>query len=135
MRNLSPYRGSRLPGGRLVFGIVLAAFLLRALLPVGYMPSFGGGVFIEICTPQGIEYLAFGPDGLPLTDPQDGHSAAVEHPCPFGLVSAASVLGTETAPLAAPHVFASHVFATRPAPRLHAAPAQDHRPRAPPVLS
>lgn len=64
--------------------VALAAMMLRALLPTGWMPSFGGGngLTISVCSMNGPVQLDIGPDGKAHKHQQqdDGRS---HETCPF----------------------------------------------------
>lgn len=63
----------------LLWPLLLAALLLRGLVPAGFMPTFAGeaGFSIVLCTPQGmVELNADSPHAAP---------AALDGPCEFGL--------------------------------------------------
>ncbi len=71
---------------------LLAAVLLRGLIPAGYMPDPGalklGQLELTLCTASG-ERVAF---SLPLgslatSGAPDGHGVASDPDCPFGLLS------------------------------------------------
>jgi hypothetical protein len=61
--------------------LLLAAFMLRALIPSGWMPqaSNGDGVTLVICTAAGMKQIVLGPDGEPVDDAPN----ATHEPCPF----------------------------------------------------
>ncbi|WP_339856656.1 DUF2946 family protein [uncultured Nisaea sp.] len=89
---------------RLAARLTLLLFILRAVIPVGYMPDLqalaDGGVEIVICTPSGIETIRVGPDGRPIgpSDKKDnGQSATPE--CPFHAAFAHAFTVPDLAPL------------------------------------
>ncbi len=71
---------------------LLAAVLLRGLIPAGYMPDPGalklGQLELTLCTASG-ERVAFSLplDGLATSGAPDGHGVASDPDCPFGLLS------------------------------------------------
>lgn len=134
-------RGTR----RWFIGIALAAFLLRALIPEGFMPSNARPLTLEIC-PEGfpaqlLPHLAHSEHGArhdraPPRDsgqPAPSGTSLFEH-CSFGASPAA-------APSPAPSVLAAFVAAAsavQPVPpplRFRAARHRPQQARAPPALS
>jgi hypothetical protein len=73
---------------------VLFAFLLHALVPVGFMPDLKalqqGVVKIVICTAQGSGSLFVDKDGQPAHAPQ--HDKAKKDVCPFGAAPQTALL-------------------------------------------
>lgn len=72
---------------RAIVWIALAAMMLRALLPDGWMPS-GGGVaatMLTICTMDGPMRVALGDDGQPLKKQPAQHSSGSHEVCPFAM--------------------------------------------------
>lgn len=77
--------------------VLLAAFALRAIIPVGYMPDLtavsNGVLKIVICSSDGIKTVALNADGTPAAP--DRHGEAHKHPCAFsgigGLILAAAI--------------------------------------------
>lgn len=64
--------------------IALAAMLLRALIPVGWMPSSQPGTPLAFCTAGGlVELPGVDATSLPDTPAPDNHSAADEPHCAF----------------------------------------------------
>lgn len=134
-----PFRGRQPHAASLSNGLtvlLLAAFMLRALIPAGWMPqtSIGGnGVTLVICTVAGLQEVTLGPDGHPQPSDDTTTANAGHDPCPFAsgaqftppaltaiLVPPANVAGV--APVA-------HEPAPPPATHLRLAES-----RAPPVL-
>lgn len=74
--------------GRLCAQLALFLFILRAAIPVGFMPDIGalanGAVEIVICTPEGLQTLRVDQDGQPL--PDDGKQPASSDECPYHAV-------------------------------------------------
>lgn len=116
--------------------IALAAMMLRALLPIGWMPNTAGaqGTPIMLCTIDGPVHILIGSNGQPIKQkpaPADGHHHDV---CPFG---AAPHFATPVpalalaAPTAAAH-FAN--FAVEPNIIGGAQRYSQQAPRAPPSL-
>lgn len=111
--------------------LVLAAFVFRALIPVGFMPSFTstGGASITICSEaEGMKTIALDADGQPVPSSGDRHE-----PCGFSVNTG----GLEAAPsLAALPVFyfaRLANFAVRDA-FMPATPLETYPSRAPPAL-
>lgn len=77
----------------LVASTLIVAFLLRAIIPVGYMPDFGAaarGVFkVVICTASGSKMVPF--DGETQKDPK-GHPDKHDQPCAFSGLGAVAFL-------------------------------------------
>lgn len=70
--------------------VLLCAFVLRALIPVGYMPDFGslnrGALKVVICTGAGSKTLVLDATGDPVPSRQ---TRKVDHPCAFTGIAAA----------------------------------------------
>ena len=65
--------------------LLLTAFMLRALIPTGWMPqasTTGDGITLVICTVAGLQEVTLGPDGHPQTSGDTGHD-----PCPFAAIA------------------------------------------------
>jgi hypothetical protein len=66
--------------------LALAAMVLRALLPAGWMPGASAGTPLVVCTMNGPELLALGADGKPLKhQPADARHHEM---CPFAAAAA-----------------------------------------------
>ncbi len=66
--------------------LALAGILLRALLPVGWMPNPGGlahGAPIILCTAEGVRSILIGEDGKPLESGEQSLPAYHDAPCAF----------------------------------------------------
>jgi len=65
--------------------IALAAMMLRALMPAGWMPNSeaSAGVPITICTMDGQVHLTLGPDGQPFKKQQNQDDTRHHDLCPF----------------------------------------------------
>ena len=111
--------------------VLLAAFMLRALIPTGWMPqaSGGDGVTLVICTVAGLQEITLGPDGHPQPAGDTGHD-----PCPF-----ASIAKFTPPALAALLVLPTDHGAVEPVRYAPEAPAATHlrlaESRGPPVLA
>lgn len=115
--------------------LALAAMVLRALLPAGWMPGASAGTPLVVCTMNGPEWIVLGADGKPLKHQPAQDDARHHEMCPF---AAAASLATPSAPaepalpgyavLGAQDVASNYVVtgAHRHAP---------HTPRAPPVFA
>lgn len=68
--------------------LALFLFVLRAAIPVGFMPDLGalanGTVEIVICTPDGLQTIRLDEGGTPLSDEEQRPGSADE--CPFHAV-------------------------------------------------
>ena len=120
---------------RTVFAsLALAAMMLRALVPDGWMPSADGaahGVSISICTMHGPVRVVLGPDGKPQKPDQNrGHDI-----CPFA--AAPHFAAAAASPALAPPLAISFVPVHDTAFRAPARPAvyTPQSPRAPPRLA
>lgn len=69
---------------RVLAVIALAAMMLRALLPDGWMPasSASAGTLLTICTMNGPVRVAVGEDGQPQKQPAK-HDSRSHETCPF----------------------------------------------------
>jgi len=116
--------------------IALVAMLLRALLPMGWMPNPTGssGAALVLCTMDGSVHLLPGADRQPLKQQPDQNNDRNQTACPF---AAAPHLATPTIAAAlAPPALAQSVAAGSVHVRLadSAAGYTPHSPRAPPSL-
>jgi hypothetical protein len=109
--------------------LALAAMLLRALLPVGWMPDLGGSAPIIICSMDGSgQHHEQSVPGKP--SPNDGKHSHEE--CPFAAaphVAAPVLLGHLAAPSLAGHAVNVPDI---PAVFVSVAEYDSHSPRAPP---
>jgi hypothetical protein len=105
----------------------LIAIILRAFIPVGFMPGDGRGHAIVICSGDHLSQIAVGLDGRPLPD----HGRAHDQPCGFSLNVAS--LGGTTPVVLLPPVFAEIVpdFAVDTALSSHT--PSGYSSRAPPI--
>ena len=81
---------------RWVASLLLLAFALRALVPVGYMPDFAaaakGEYKVVICSAAGSKTISLDADGLPASQQPGDHAPAGhdDQPCAFtGIVAMA----------------------------------------------
>ena len=119
---------------RPAFALALAAMLLRALLPAGWMPNNAGPAhaLITICTMDGPQRMVLPDAGKPAPD-QHTHDRA-SAPCAFA--TAAPFAPLCHAPiLLAPHAIAHFTGTSRIVAVLAHAPEPAHLPRAPPTLA
>ncbi len=120
--------------------LLLVAVLLRALIPVGYMPDLpaaANGLFkVVICTTDGAKTLAVDANGdlAPTEHPADEGDHR-DHPCAFsGIVSIAD--RTEISQVSLPAIYRVAHFSLRESgilPPVRAGPAVGSR--APPIVS
>jgi hypothetical protein len=75
--------------------VALAAMVLRALLPAGWMPGASAGTPLVVCTMDGPVRIALGADGKPLKHQPLQDDARHHEMCPF---AAAPHLATPSAP-------------------------------------
>ena len=64
--------------------VLLTAFMLRALIPTGWMPqasTTGDGVTLVICTVAGLQEITLGPDSHPTGESDQANAG--HDPCPF----------------------------------------------------
>ncbi len=117
--------------------LALAAMVLRALIPAGWMPSPAGqGETLVICTAAGLQTLSPPDDPAPHDDPAD--APAPPHkgtPCVFAAVAAFSAPpAVAPLPVPGPTAVARLALQTwdgpRSVPRLTV-----HAPRGPPILA
>jgi hypothetical protein len=115
--------------------LLLAAFMLRALIPTGWMPqsSDTDGMTLVICTVAGLQEITLGPDGHPPPSDDSSQANAGHDPCPF----ASAVKFTPPA-LAAILVPPNDVVGVAPVAQEPIPPSATHlrlaESRAPPVL-
>jgi hypothetical protein len=88
---------------RAIACIALAAMMLRALLPDGWMPASGGKAeaMLTICTMDGPVRVALGDDGQPLKKQPAKHNGGSHEMCPFAMAqhfAAPLALATVPAP-------------------------------------
>lgn len=128
--------------------LALAAMLLRAAIPAGWMPSAAGDAPLTMCTASGLVVLqgAASPgdapgatatlDGLAQDgqDSSDPHASAHIAPCAFA--ASATLAGSNAHPLTLPGEFhAQTPSGTRASPARKARPPSNHPARAPPTFS
>lgn len=86
-----------------ILRVVLAAFLLRALIPAGFMPDFGAasrGVFqVVICSANGLEHLTLDVNGKPVHEQKSSHQ---HQPCAFSGLAAVALPDLAVAQAPAP---------------------------------
>ena len=117
--------------------VLLTAFMLRALIPTGWMPqasTTGDGVTLVICTVAGLQEITLGADGHKQPAGDVGQANAGHDPCPFAAVA------KFTPPVLTPLLIPSTDHgAVEPLRHTSEAPAATHlrlaESRAPPVLS
>ncbi len=134
-----PSRNSNLASLSLSHGLtvlLLAAFMLRALIPTGWMPQTSDGadgVTLVICTVAGLQEIALGPEGQPQPADDGSQANAGHDPCPF-----ASVAKFTPPALTAILVPPANVAGVAPVAHAAALPSATHlrlaESRAPPVL-
>jgi hypothetical protein len=96
---------------RTIAVIALAAMVLRALLPDGWMPasSASAGTLLTICTMDGSVQMALGDDGQPHKQQPANHNSGSHEVCPFAAAqhfAAPISLASLTAPsIAAPILY------------------------------
>jgi hypothetical protein len=94
--------------------LALAAMMLRALIPAGWMPQTSpqhAALFV-ICTTQGMQQIALGDDGKALpAAPHQQDGDASHAVCPFAVAGAHSAPPLAVAALPAPSLAAAFVAA------------------------
>jgi hypothetical protein len=114
--------------------LLLTAFMLRALIPTGWMPqaSSSDGVTLVICTVAGFKQITLGPGGHPQPADESDQANAGNDPCSF-----ASVVKLAPPALTALLVLPTDFAGIEPLSEAAAAPAATHlrlaESRAPPV--
>jgi Protein of unknown function (DUF2946) len=113
--------------------LALAAMMVRAVLPAGWMPSSQGlasGAPIVICTQTGEKHIVLDAHGKPVPAEQQDENPS-HPPCAFAAAAALSLptVSAEIAPILA--VAAATVVA-KPAAPTHVAISRAWRSRAPP---
>jgi len=111
VRNLRPVRVVR----QYLLGLALLAFVLRALVPMGFMPGMdahhGHQVVLTLCNPAGEERaftLDLGDEVAQATDHTQDEGMSAQH-CPYCLASAQAMLPTADIVLHVASVAASDV--------------------------
>jgi hypothetical protein len=107
--------------------LLLALLLLRAYVPVGYMPARGAPFLLEIC-PAGLMV------GMAHHAHQHGGSHAEFENCPFGSTPGAAPISSHLDFAASGQVAVPLIFALD-SPLYQAKLARAHQPRGPPALS
>lgn len=64
--------------------LLIAVFLARSMMPVGFMPDFSGKHFLTICSGAGLSTIAVDENNQPLPDQPPSFS---QDNCPFSLLS------------------------------------------------
>jgi hypothetical protein len=64
--------------------LALLPLLLRATIPVGWMPETVGGTMLVICTAQGLSTIILDPDEKPVEPTKEDGSEHETAPCIFG---------------------------------------------------
>lgn len=115
--------------------LALAAMVLRALLPAGWMPGASAGTPLVVCTMNGPQQIVLGADGKPLKHQPSQDDARHHEMCPF---AAAATLATPSAPATPALPGYAVLIPQRLANGYLAASAQRHTPqspRAPPAFA
>jgi hypothetical protein len=115
--------------------LALAAMVLRALLPAGWMPGASAGTPLVVCTMNGPEQIMLGADGKPLKHQPSKDDVRHHDMCPF---AAAASLATPSAPATPALPGYAVLIPQRLANGYLAASAQRHTPqspRAPPAFA
>jgi hypothetical protein len=118
---------------------MLALMVIRALLPVGWMPNPDGaasGTPITLCSMQGPVTITIDQDGQPIKpSPTQKHGQALDHDiCSFAAAPLApSALPADLLPPAS--ILAVRIFDHFPDVPHLASPGGIHSPRAPPRLA
>ena len=91
--------------------LLLLAFALRALVPIGYMPDFSAtskGVFkVVICSAMGAKTILLDVDGKPTPDQKNSDH---DQPCAFAGLAAVGLPTPDVAPLAVPEFHFSNLI-------------------------
>jgi hypothetical protein len=124
VKSRSPFRpceGSRLLSRnstiwRNVARLIVALFLLRALIPAGFMPDLkalgDGRLEITLCTVEGLKTVTVDESGQPLTDhsPSNSKKTSSSDLCPFGSVLSHSLALPATASVGMPVALAISII-------------------------
>ena len=117
--------------------LLVCCVLLRALVPVGFMPDLaaGDGVFtIVICTADGFSTIDVDANGDPIGPDHEPDGEAKDH-CPFAPIGSIVLTATPPDPLPPVLVAAGPSWSSiEAACRLRHHPTS-RQPRAPPALS
>lgn len=116
---------------RLALYALLAAMMLRALVPAGWMPAsdpLSGGAYIVICTSSGMKTIQVDGNGVPVE--HNDESAATPDHCAFGNTVA---FGLAAAPPAAAAIASVDAAPADALQRLDGTSAGFRRVRDPPV--
>jgi hypothetical protein len=123
--------------GSLAKWLILTAFCLRALIPVGFMPAFSAGSVssfkVVICSAGGAHTVDFDLGG---SDPAPGTDTKSDSPCAFAGLGTASIGAVAIASIEAPAFEARTIGRQLPdyaVPPARAGPAVGSR--APPILA
>jgi hypothetical protein len=120
--------------------LALAAMLLRAAIPAGWMPSAAGDSLLTMCTANGVVLLQadtpidLDRPALEGADDSDPHAGGLMAPCAFA--AAATLAGGATVPQTSPvdfHAPAPPIL--RAPPTVACRPVSNHPARAPPTFS
>jgi hypothetical protein len=83
--------------------LLLVAFALRAIIPIGYMPDFSAaakGVFkVVICSQMGTKTISLDANGKPIPGQQGDHH---DQPCAFTGMAAVAIPAMDAIPLSTP---------------------------------
>ena len=108
--------------------LALAAMLLRAVMPAGWMPSAAAGLPLTICTMNGPVQMVLGPDGSPIK--QKPHHDI----CPFAAAPPLAELAAAV-PVTAPSLLPVNAEMAQPDGLVLAARHAPHSARAPPAIA
>ena len=86
---------------KIIAWALLSLVVLRALIPVGFMPDIDAlrdnRIEIVVCTPNGLKTLAISSDANGFTGTQDGSSeGTATHECPFDAVISQAIVLQES---------------------------------------
>lgn len=85
---------------RWVAHLLLIAFIVRALVPAGYMPDFSAaakGVFkVVVCSAMGAKSISFDADGKPVPNQQADHP---DQPCAFTGMASLALPSSDATPV------------------------------------
>jgi hypothetical protein len=126
MKPRSSMPASRARRESLLAWLLVSAFLVRALIPQGFMPAAAGESLLVLCTAQGA--VAVRATEAPL--PQPAHARA-ECPFAFALGMAAAPIATQGIELPAPAALSNNSLPVTPA--VAGAPSH-YSARGPPLL-
>jgi hypothetical protein len=72
-----------------LLAMLAMVFLIRALIPVGFMPDFSGKHTIQICSGTQIKSIVVNEDGVPASQDHNMDKKHGQYACPYSFLSVA----------------------------------------------